>query len=99
MRPAHDDGVHPGASDHGDLAGERGDEPAPPPPAHGYDDRVGNGHAAHESSERLSRAGDRYPWRIRDPETQQQHVPGGECGEGAPEPEEGDRIDRARRRG
>ena len=43
--------------------------------------------------------GDRYPRRIRDPETHQQHVPGGESGEGAPEPQEGDRIDRAGRRG
>jgi hypothetical protein len=50
LRSADNDGVHAGAGNHGDLAGERGQVPAPSPPAHRYDDGVGSGHASHESS-------------------------------------------------
>ena len=60
-----------------------------------HDDGVSCGDPGHESSQGLGRTGNRRPRRVRDPETEQQDIPGGERGEGVPQPEEGNRIDRA----
>ena len=95
LRSANGGGVDPGATYHSDLAGERDHKPAPPAPTHTHDDGVSCGDPGHESSQGLGRTGNRRPRRVRDPETEQQDIPGGERGKGVPQPEEGNRIDRA----